>query len=182
MGRMVEDVSAAVDALQADRQVDPQRIYLFGYGMGGDVALHAAALDLDIAGVVSIAGFTPMRSNTMSTGTGGLASSSKFDNLIPRLGLFVGSEGKVPYDYDELIAAIAPRPVMVVSPQLARDANPADVRKAVEAARLVYRLYKAEDRLTLDEPWDYTRLPTPTQNRAIEWLNRVSNNVSGPHN
>ena len=50
MGRMVEDVSAAVDALQADAQVDPERIYLFGYAMGGDVALHAAALDPDISG------------------------------------------------------------------------------------------------------------------------------------
>jgi pimeloyl-ACP methyl ester carboxylesterase len=182
MGRMVLDVSAAVDALQADRQVEPQRIYLFGYGLGGDVALHAAALDPDIAGVVCIAGFTPMRGNTVNTGTGGLARNSKFENLSPRLGLFVGNEGKLPYDYDELIAAIAPRPVMVVSPQLARDANPADVRKAVEAARLVYRLYDEEVQLTLDEPWDYTRLPAPTQKRAIDWLNRVSNHVSSLDN
>lgn len=176
MGRMVQDVSAAVDSLQADRQVDPERIYLFGYAMGGDVALYAAALDPDIKGVISIAGFTPMRSNTMNTGTGGLARNSKFHNLIPRLGLFVGNEGQVPYDYDELIAAIAPRPVMVVSPTFARDANPADVRTAVEAARLVYELYDAEEQLALDEPWDYTRLPTSTQNRAIEWLNRVAHN------
>ena len=182
MGRMVEDVSAAVDALQADRQVDQQRIYVFGYGLGGDVAMHAAVLDADISGVVSIAGFTPMRNNTMNTGTGGLAHNSKFYNLVPRLGLFVGNEGKVPYDYDELIATISPRPVMVVSPQFARDANPADVRTAVEAARRVYELYDAEDRLEFDEPWDYTRLPTATQNKAIAWLNRVSNNVSSSDN
>jgi hypothetical protein len=68
---------------------------------------------------------------------------------------------------------------MVVSPQFARDANPADVRTAVEAARRVYRLYNAEDRLTLDEPWDYTRL---TQNRTIDWLNRISNNLNSPNN
>lgn len=176
MGKMVEDVSAAVDALQADAQVDPDRIYLFGYAMGGSVALHSAALDRDIAGVVSIAGFTPMRTNTMETGTGGLARNSRFHNLVPRLGLFVGHEGKVPYDYDELIAAIAPRPVLVVNPQLARDAIPADVREAVEAARQVYALYGAEDRLRLDEPWDYTRLPTPTQDEAIAWLKQVSDN------
>ena len=174
LGRMIEDVSAAVDALQADAQVDPKRIYVLGYAMGGDVALHAAALDPDIQGVVSIAGFTPMRSNTLETGTGGLALNSKFYNLSPRLGLFVGNEGRVPYDYDELIAAMAPRPVMIVSPQLARDANPKDVHDAVKAARQVYTLYGAADCLRLAEPWDYTRLPTTTQNEAIKWLTDVS--------
>lgn len=176
MGRMIEDVSAAVDALRADPQVDAQRIYLFGYAMGGDVALHAAALDPGIQGVVSIAGFTPMHTNTLKTGTGGLERNSKFHNLVPRLGVFVGQETKVPYDYDELIAAIAPRPVMVVSPQLSRDANAADVHASVEAAKQVYSLYDAGDRLRLVEPWDYLRLPTATQNQAIDWLNEVSGN------
>jgi hypothetical protein len=70
---------------------------------------------------------------------------------------------------------------MIVSPQFARDANPADVHTAVEAARLVYRLYDAEDRLKLDEPWDYTRLPTTTQRRAIAWLKQISSEVSDPN-
>ena len=39
MGRMVEDTRAAIDALEKDSQVDPQRIYLFGYSMGGTVGL-----------------------------------------------------------------------------------------------------------------------------------------------
>jgi dienelactone hydrolase len=34
---MVEDARAAIDALQKDSLVDPQRIYLFGYSMGGMV-------------------------------------------------------------------------------------------------------------------------------------------------
>ena len=70
----------------------------------------------------------------------------------------------------ELIAAIAPRPVMVVSPKLDRDATPADVHNAVEQARRVYSLYDAADKLELDEPWDYTRLPTVTQDRILKWM------------
>lgn len=178
LGRMVQDVSTAVETLRADEQVDPEHIYLFGYALGGNVALHAAALDPSIAGLVSISGFTPMRTNTMETGTGGLTLTSKFHNLVPRLGLFVGHETKVPYDYDGLIAAIAPRPVLIVSPQLARDANPADVRTAVESAQEVYRLFEADDQLVLEEPWDYTRLPTATQDKAIAWLNDVSRNAN----
>ena len=59
------------------------------------------------------------------------------------MGFFTGQESRVPYDYDELIAAIAPRPVFVLQPQLDRDATPADVHAAVDQARKVYALYHA---------------------------------------
>ena len=44
-----------------------------GYGTGGMAALHAAALDEKIAGVISVAGFAPMRLDTRDKGTGGVA-------------------------------------------------------------------------------------------------------------
>jgi hypothetical protein len=86
------------------------------------------------------------------------------------MGAFVGKETRLPYDYDELIAAIAPRPVYVLSPQFDRDSTPADVKRAVEQAKKVYRLYNAADNLMLDEPWDYNRLPLVTQDRVIKWM------------
>ena len=55
---------------------------------------------------------------------------------------------------------------MVEQPQLDRDAHPADVRSAVEEARKVYALYGAGEKLALDEPWDYNRLPEA----KLEWL------------
>src|SRR5690606_4355481 len=76
MGRMVEDVRGAIDALQADSLVDPQRISLFGYTLGGTVGLYAAALDPRVHGVVSICGFTPMRTDTVGRGTSGLVRYS----------------------------------------------------------------------------------------------------------
>jgi pimeloyl-ACP methyl ester carboxylesterase len=167
---MVEDVTQAVTALQADGMVDPNRICLFGYSLGGAVALHAAALDSRIGGVASISGFTPMRTDTADKGTGGIARYSHERGIIPRLGFFVGHESKLPYDYDELIASIAPRPVMIVSPLLDRDGTPSDVRAAVERARPVYGLYGAAEKLALSQPWDYTRLPTGTQDAIIEWM------------
>jgi dienelactone hydrolase len=173
MGRMVEDVRAAVGALQSEELVDPDRIYLFGYSLGGNVALHAAALDSRIKGVVSIGGFTPMRTDTADRGAGGLARYSTERPLVPRLGLYIGNESKLPYDYDEIIAAIAPRPVYVLQPQFDRDAHPDDVRAAVEQARNVYALFKAEDALKLDEPLDYNRLPTTTQDRIIAWMTQT---------
>ena len=70
----------------------------------------------------------------------------------------------------KLIAAIAPRPVYILSPQFDRDATPADVKLAVDQAKKIYTLHNAADRLMLDEPWDYNRLPLGTQERVIKWM------------
>jgi dienelactone hydrolase len=170
LGRMVEDTRAGIDALQRDPMIDGERVYLYGYSMGGMVALHTAALDPRVKGVVSIAGFTPMRTDTAEKGTGGLARFSRDLPLLPRLGFFIGNESKLPYDYNELIASIAPRPVYVLAPQMDRDANPGEVRQAVEEAKKIYTLYNAAGKLQLDEPWDYNRLPEATQDRIIQWM------------
>jgi pimeloyl-ACP methyl ester carboxylesterase len=170
LGRMVADTRAVMDALQKEDIVDTNRIYLYGYSMGGIVALHTAALDARVKGVVSICGFTPMRTDTAAKGTGGLARYSVDLPLLPRLGFFIGHEAQLPYDYDELLAMIAPRPVYVLQPLWDRDATPADVKTAVDQAQKIYSLYHAADKLVLDEPWDYNRLPEATQDRIIKWM------------
>lgn len=170
MGRMVEDARAAIDALEKDSLVDSQRISLFGYSMGGMVGLYTAALDARVKGVVSISGFTPMRTDTAARGTGGIARYSVERGLMPRLGFFIGHESQIPYDYDELIAAISPRPALIVEPQLDRDGTAADVHAAVDRARKVYAMQNADDKLGLYEPWDFTRLPAATQDWIVQWM------------
>ena len=163
MGRMVEDARAAAAALGNDPMINPKAIYLFGYGLGGSVALYAAALEPKVAGIVCVAGFTPMRTDTAATGTGGIARYAVDRPLIPRLGFFIGSESRIPYDFDDILATIAPRPVYVVNPQYDRGANFQDVHAALGGARRVFALYGAEDRLLIDEPRDYDRLSNNTQ-------------------
>jgi pimeloyl-ACP methyl ester carboxylesterase len=170
MGRMVEDARAALDALEKDSLVDPARMYVFGYSIGGTVGIYTAALDARVAGLVSISGFTPMRTDTADRGTGGVARYSHERGLIPRLGFFVGHEDRIPYDFDDLIAGMAPRPSMIVEPQLDRDGNPADVHAAIDRARAAYTLKGASASLALSEPWDYTRLPNSTLDEIIRWM------------
>jgi pimeloyl-ACP methyl ester carboxylesterase len=170
MGRMVEDARAALDALEKDSLVDPARMYVFGYSIGGTVGIYTAALDPRVAGLVSISGFTPMRTDTADRGTGGVARYSHERGLIPRLGFFVGHEDRIPYDFDDLIAGMAPRPSMIVEPQLDRDGNPADVHAAIDRARAAYTLKGASASLALSEPWDYTRLPNSTLDEIIRWM------------
>ena len=139
---MIDDTRAAIDYLSTNTMVDPQRIYLFGYSIGGTLGIYTAALEPRVKGLVSICGFTPMRLDTADRGAGGVARYSHQYGFLPRLGFFVGQEARIPYDFHELLGAVAPRPVLVVAPQLDRDSTPADVRAAVEQAKKVYALYE----------------------------------------
>ena len=60
--------------------------------------------------------------------TGGLRRLFELHALLPRLGLFGARPAEVPYEYDELLAALAPRPTLLHTPTQDRDANHADVR------------------------------------------------------
>ena len=99
LGRMVEDARAAVDMLQINAKIDTEKIYLFGYSLGGTVGIYTAALDSHIKGVVCICGFTPMASDTADRGGGDIARYRHINGLLPRLGFFIGNEPRIPYDY-----------------------------------------------------------------------------------
>ncbi|HXG46088.1 MAG TPA: alpha/beta fold hydrolase [Methylomirabilota bacterium] len=170
LGKQVEDTLAAVEALQHLDLVDTNRVYLVGYGMGGRVALHAGALDERVAGVVSVAGFTPMRGDTEAAGTGGIARWAVDMPLQPRLGAFIGQEKRIPYDFHEVLALLAPRPVLVVAPRLDWHATPTDVRACVEDAGRVYERFNARAALQLYEPDDYNRFSPELQQMVGERL------------
>jgi poly(3-hydroxybutyrate) depolymerase len=170
MGKMVADVRGAVDALRNMEGIDSSRICVAGYSLGATVGLYAAALDDRIAGVISVAGFTPMRLSTAEKGIEGIRAWSHLHGLLPRLGFFVGHEAHVPYDYHEVLACIAPRPVLVVAPAMDKDAIAGDVRLCVNEAEKIYRLYGASDQLQLFVPDDYSRFSTEMRDKAYRWL------------
>ena len=172
MGKMITDTRAAIDALAALEEIDPSRIYLLGYALGAKLGLLTAAFDERTAGVASVCGFDALRLATPDRGTEGIRHYSHLHGLIPRLGFFAGHETRVPFDYDEVVAVIAPRPVMVVAPTLDRYARIADVRRGIEASRKVYRLLGRHEALQFDTPLDFNRFPRKLQESVFDWLAR----------
>ena len=112
LGKMVDDVQAAVDMLSQNDRLDSQRIHVLGYSLGGTVALYAAALDERIAGACAISGFTPLRLETKEKGTGHLQDLAELHGLMPRLGFFRTEPRRMPFDYHEVLGLIAPRPCL----------------------------------------------------------------------
>ncbi|MFQ5930338.1 MAG: alpha/beta fold hydrolase [Acidobacteriota bacterium] len=168
LGKTIRDTRAAVDALGNIDFIDPHRIYLLGYATGGMAALHTGALDGRIAGVVSVAGFTPMRLDTAEKGTGGIERWARWLPLQPRLGAFVGQERRLPYDYHEVLAMLAPRPLLVVSPRIDYQNNLNDVQRCLTEVEKVYELFGEKEQLRFYEVDDYNRFSPELQQQVYE--------------
>ncbi|MBN2287788.1 MAG: alpha/beta fold hydrolase [Candidatus Glassbacteria bacterium] len=174
LGRMVADVRGALDLLGNLEFIDSSRIYAAGYSLGATVGLFSAALDSRLAGAASVCGFTPLRTATAEKGIEGIRAFSHLHGLLPRAGFFVGQEERLPVDFQEILASIAPRPLLLVAPELDRDACFTDVRACMQQVSEVYGLYAAEDKLEFLAPVDFSHFDENRQQEVIHWLETIS--------
>src|SRR5690606_8112636 len=114
MGKMVADTRMIInDVINRMDFIDKDNIFLTGYSLGGTVALFTAALDNRIKGTAVVSAFDSWRTNDIETE--GIRHFSHIHGLLPRLGFFIGNERRIPVDFDEILAAIAPGYLMVIS-------------------------------------------------------------------
>lgn len=168
LGNMVCDVRSLVTALAGADEVDGRRVFLAGVGLGGTVALVTAATDDRIAGVAVCNAFTPLRSSP--GGLGFVEDLAERHGLVPRLGFFIGAAERIPVDFDAVLAAVAPRPVLVIAAQFDRHAEHDKVVESVAAAGRVYRLFDAADRLQLIAPPNYNRFTATEKLQFADWI------------
>ena len=170
LGVMVQDVRRIIDLLRGVDIANTGKVMVIGYSLGGAVALHAAALDERIYAVASGCGMGSMRLDVHGEATEGLKRYSHLRPTLPRLGFFVGQEKRVPYDYHEVLALIAPRPALILAPLLDQDWFPEDVYACYERAIDVYRLLGHVDALEIRRPNDFNRYPPGYQDQVNDWL------------
>jgi pimeloyl-ACP methyl ester carboxylesterase len=151
--------------------IDPDRVYLLGYALGAKVALMTAALDDSVRGVASIAGVDPLRLSTPEKGTEGIRHYSHLHGLIPKLGFFLGNEDRVPFDYDEIVALVAPKPTLIVAPTKDRYARIEDVQRELKPAADVFRVLGS--RLDVSTPDDFNRFAVRLQQQVYDWLAKL---------
>lgn len=175
MGRMMADVRWAIDVISKLEYIDSQNIYAAGYSLGATVSLYSAAMDKRIAGVISVCGFTPMRLNTNGKTAEGIYGYSHLHGLLPKLGFFIGEESRIPYDFHEILACIAPRPLLVVAPTWDQYSSHSDVEKCMDELEKVYKFYGLEDKLDMYAPEDYNRFSENMKKYAVNWLSKNIN-------
>lgn len=156
----------AVDLLVSLPQVDKHRIGVIGHSLGGHNALFTATFDERLKAVVTSCGFTPFHDYYH----GALAGWTS-DRYMPRIrDVYQNDPNKVPFDFYEILAGLAPRGCFSNSPLRDSNFEVEGVRKAFKKATDIFALFDAGEGLKLvtpDAPHDF---PDEQRREAYEWL------------
>lgn len=159
----------AVDLLESLPEVDGKRIGAIGHSLGGHNTLFLGVFDERVRAMVTSCGF-----NSFEKYFGGnLAGwSSKF--YMPRIAAKYGnSPAQMPFDFPEVLAALAPRPVFINAPLGDNNFEVSGVRDCVEAARPIYeKIFEAGDGLVAVYPDAGHDFPPATRQAAYQFLDK----------
>jgi fermentation-respiration switch protein FrsA (DUF1100 family) len=159
---------AAVDVLASLPEVDAAQLGVIGHSLGGHNALFLAAFEPRIQAVVTSCGF-----NSFLKYMAGDLTGWSHAGYMPRIAREYGCDPRqMPFDFTEVLAAIAPRPVFINAPTGDDNFDLSGVHDCVVAARPVYALLGAAGALVLETPEAGHAFPAATRSHAYEWLRR----------
>jgi hypothetical protein len=92
---------------------------------------------------------------------------------MPRIAaVYESKPDKMPFDFPEVLAAIAPRAVLASSPTGDDNFEVSGVKDCLAAAKPVFELLKAGDKLAANYPECKHDFPVEVRKVAYEWLDR----------
>ena len=159
----------SIDLLQSLAEVDPQRIGVIGHSLGGHNAMFLAAFDSRVKVVASSCGWTPFADYYRGNLKGW--SSARY---MPRIrSVYHLDPSAVPFDFYEVVAAIAPRPFYSNSPLHDQNFDVIGVQKAAKEAGKVYELLDAPDALRIRTPDCAHDFPPNSREEAYAFIDSV---------
>lgn len=158
----------AVDLLCSLPEVDAGRIGVMGHSLGGHNSIFVALFDPRIRAVISSCGF-----NAFGKYYGGKLAGWSHEGYMPRIASQCGADpARVPFDWPELIGALAPRPLFVNAPVDDSNFEVSGVHDCIRAALPVYRLLGRPNNLMVAYPKSGHDFPDGARMQAYEWLKR----------
>jgi hypothetical protein len=153
----------SIDMLVALPEVDSERIGCIGHSLGGHMTMFTAVFDSRIKVLVSSCGFSAMHKDDVPSWTG--------PRYMPRIASdFDNDADRLPFDFCEVVASFAPRPFLACAATRDDDFDVSGVRDVMDAARPIYELHEAGDRLQAIYPEAGHSFPAETRVAAYEFL------------
>jgi acetyl esterase/lipase len=157
-----------VDLLVSRTEVDPEKIASIGHSLGGHNAIFHGVFDRRVKVIVSSCGWTPLHDYY-----GGDLKGWTSDRYIPSIrDRYALDPDKVPFDFHELVAALAPAAFFSNSPL--RDANFdwRGVEKVAPQARRIFELLGVPGKMRIAYPDDEHDFPTIEREESYRFIER----------
>jgi dienelactone hydrolase len=157
-----------IDFLASDPEVDAERIGVIGHSLGGHNAIFLGVFDERVKCVVSSCGFC-----SFPTYMKGNLAGWSHDGYMPRIRTkYELKPEKMPWDFPEAVAALAPRAFLAVAPVKDHNFDLQGVKDCLTAAEPVYKLVGAEEKLKGLYPDAGHDFPDDARKVAYEWLDK----------
>jgi hypothetical protein len=132
-----------------------------GHSLGGHNSIYTAVFDTRLRVIVSSCGF-----DSFLDYMGGNIKGWVQERYMLKMGDYLGKPEAVPFDFYELVAALAPRPFLVNAPLRDSNFKWESVDRILNAAKAVYALHSAEKQLQVLHPDCDHDFPNEARNAA----------------
>ena len=141
---------------------------VIGHSLGGHNSIFTASFEPRIRVVVTSCGF-----DSLLDYKGGDIKGYVQERYMLKMGDYLGRPQEVPWDYHELIAALAPRHVFVNAPLRDSNFRWRSVDGIAAGAEAVFRLHEAGGRLIVRHPDSDHDFPDKERFEAYDLIRRV---------
>ena len=173
--KAIWDNSRGLDLLETLPYVETQNGFAaIGHSLGGHNAIYTAVYDRRITVLASSCGFDSYldyydgAERVWFFGQGWCQI-----RYMPRLSNYRGRLREIPYDFPELLGALAPRPFFVNAPQGDGNFRYQSVQRCVVAAAPVYQLLGNEKGVLAEYPDCGHNFPEEMRNKAYQTIDSV---------
>lgn len=170
--KAIWDNIRALDVLEGTPGVAPVGFGAIGHSLGGHNSIYTAVLDDRIKVVVSSCGFDSYldyyRERQAAMWRAGQGWTQ--ERYMPALAAYAGRLEEIPFDFHELVGALAPRAFLAIAPRRDSNFKWESVDRVLAAARPVFQLHAVPDRLAVEHPDCEHDFPTEMRERAYRWL------------
>jgi hypothetical protein len=170
--KAVWDNQRALDLLASLSYVDATHGFgCIGHSLGGHNGIFTAVFDPRIRTIVTSCGFDSFRDYYGGDDSRWLPGKGWCqERYMPELTRYRGRLDEIPFDFSELLGALAPRRVLIIAPKQDSNFVVGSVARMVQAARPVFALYQQPENLQVQYPECEHDFPEDMRQLAYDFL------------